>query len=567
MQFINNHTVKKIFFTSVILFDFIFNVNANNIQVSNLAVTGQNYAQHFCLVQFDLSWENSWRNDTTPPFNWDAAWVFIKYKSLTGEWHHATLNNTGHVPPDSVTIISSGDGKGVFIYRSYSGQGNVSWANVKIRWNYGTDNIPDDAMLDLAVYAIEMVYVPEGNFRLGDGNGTSVSLLGYRAVSPANTPALISTAYDTIKVGCCAGWDSWWSYNVGIGIDGDDGIDSTLDHVIDCPNYPTGYKAFYCMKYEVSQEQYRDFLNSLTRTQQNRRVWTDLNTKSSTDTVYVMSKTLTPDSHQGICVPDEFSFHDPIQFYCELNKVSTSPPSFDPDSIDDGQTYACNYLSWMDAAAYADWAGLRPMTEMEFEKACRGPNPSVFGEFAWGTPMIHSGGYTYNHAHHGYPDQMITNPGDSIGNAAYSSVSSGGPLRNGIFAASSNNHLKAEAGSSYYGIMELSGNVWELCVHGANNAGFTFTGLHGNGELNASGDADVDYWPGIGGNNNPFAASTTYSGTGVTGAGGAGWRGGAFNMDFTNLRVSDRSYAGVYSQAGTHWWSAGFRAVRSAPVD
>ena len=49
----------------------------------------------------------------------------------------------------------------------------------------------------------------------------------------------------------------------------------------------------------------------------------------------------------------------------------------------------CNFLSWQDGYAYAGWAGLRPMTELEFEKACRGPLNPVPHEHAWGsTEMV-----------------------------------------------------------------------------------------------------------------------------------------------------------------------------------
>jgi formylglycine-generating enzyme required for sulfatase activity len=559
--------MKTSFLLLFILFVVIFSARSNNVQVSNLSITGQNYFQHYCLVEFDLSWENSWRNDSTPPFNWDAAWVFIKYKSLAGEWHHATLSNEGHSSPDSATITSSGDNKGVFIYRAFEGHGNVNWANVQLRWNYGTDNIPDDAAIDIAVYAIEMVYVPEGNFRLGDGDGTFVmSSNSFYSITPFNTAALISAAYTSVRTYPFNGYDAIYAYGSGFGIDGDDGIDTTLDQTIDCPNYPTGYKAFYCMKYEISQEQYRDFLNSLTRTQQNKRVWSDIS-GTSTDTVYVLSKMMFAYYNQSICIDSVFSQNRPIKFYCELNKVSTYPPSFDPDSIDDGQTYACNYLTWMDATAYADWAGLRPMTEMEYEKACRGPNPSLVGEFAWGTSTIYQSSFSYNYTHHGYYDQIITNPGDSIGNANHVFSSAQGPLRNGIFAASSANHLKIEAGSSYYGIMEMTGNLWEMTVHGGNNAGLTFTGLHGNGELNSSGDADVDFWPGIGGNNDPALASSSYSGIGVTGSGGAGRRGGGCASFSNELTISARAFAGTGQQPRMHYDSNGFRAVRSAPAE
>ena len=46
------------------------------------------------------------------------------------------------------------------------------------------------------------------------------------------------------------------------------------------------------------------------------------------------------------------------------------------------------YMCWADCATYADWAGLRPMTELEFEKACRGPLKPVPDEYAWGTAAV-----------------------------------------------------------------------------------------------------------------------------------------------------------------------------------
>lgn len=51
---------------------------------------------------------------------------------------------------------------------------------------------------------------------------------------------------------------------------------------------------------------------------------------------------------------------------------------------DDGAWVSANDLSWMDGAVLADWAALRPFTELEFEKAARGPVVPVADEFAWG---------------------------------------------------------------------------------------------------------------------------------------------------------------------------------------
>ncbi|MCS7153886.1 MAG: SUMF1/EgtB/PvdO family nonheme iron enzyme [Bacteroidia bacterium] len=72
-----------------------------------------------------------------------------------------------------------------------------------------------------------------------------------------------------------------------------------------------------------------------------------------------------------------------------------------------------------------------------------------------------------------------------------------GPLRVGFAASGSTNRV--QAGASYYGVMELTGNVWEWVV-GFNSNVSGFTGLHGNGELTTSlnppaGRFDVPGWP------------------------------------------------------------------------
>ena len=60
------------------------------------------------------------------------------------------------------------------------------------------------------------------------------------------------------------------------------------------------------------------------------------------------------------------------------------------NNVNDGQSGAMNNLSWADLAAYLDWAALRPMTELEFEKVCRGTMPRVAGEYPWGDTTINA---------------------------------------------------------------------------------------------------------------------------------------------------------------------------------
>ena len=81
-------------------------LNANNISISNPVLTGKNTGSHYIMVQFDISWENSWRTSSAPN-NWDAAWVLVKYRIAGGAWQHAWLNDVGHTAP-SGSIIDVG---------------------------------------------------------------------------------------------------------------------------------------------------------------------------------------------------------------------------------------------------------------------------------------------------------------------------------------------------------------------------------------------------------------------------------------------------------------------------
>ena len=131
-------------------------LKANNIAVSNVTLKNRNTISDYVSVSFDLSWENSFRKSTGSS-NWDAAWVFVKYKiGATGEWKHATLNTTGHTIP-SLGASTQTDGTGIFLYRNTTGNGTFTLNGVELRWNYGTDGVPDESKIYVKVFAIEMI--------------------------------------------------------------------------------------------------------------------------------------------------------------------------------------------------------------------------------------------------------------------------------------------------------------------------------------------------------------------------------------------------------------------------
>lgn len=536
----------------------IINVRANNIEVSSVSLTDQSASGHYCNVKFNISWDNSWRTSGVPQ-NWDAAWVFVKYRLSGGPWQHATLNTSGHTSASGSTITASADGKGIFIYRSTDGSGTNSWTNNKIRWNYGNDGVADDASLEVSVLAIEMVYIPQGSFYIGDGNGSDESQYAFHTGTGTNAVQITSSLVSNIRVSGSSAYDDAQLKDPGIGIDGDGGIDTDNSGSIDNPDYPTGYQAIYSAKYEISQEQYVDFLNMLTRNQQITRVQSDISGTFVSNT-FVMTNSSNIDGRCGIrCNFTLPAAPGAIEFFNDNNG------NFVPNETTDGQTLPLTYATWMDLAAYADWTGLRPMTELEFEKICRGPNNAVYGEFAWGTTNIHSS--SYNFADYNAPTEGITDPGEYTGNAIYNSTSnSGNPNRCGIFAYSAIHPTRQETGAGFYGVMEMTGNVAEILVNIGSVAGRSYRGNHGNGVLTASGDSDVDYWPGINGNTETWTANQAFGGiTGVTGYAGNGLKGGSsLNSPAQGvLQTSSRSTAGTY--VNTRIYTSNTHLVRTAP--
>lgn len=429
---------------------------ANNIQISDVRLASQNTAEGFYMIEFDLSWDNSWRTSTYES-NWDAAWVFVKFTIQNQQqWTHADLHyvngiNDGHHVPGDATIRtmnnssgSVGNGVGVFIYRSDNGIGDVDYSNIQLRWDYADNGIEDDDVIDIAIHAIEMVYVPEGAFYAGDGQQD----FGQLEAGVSGMPYQV-TSENQITLG--GGGASCMGNNNAINMLNADDFDDATSRILPAA-FPKGYAAFYCMKYEVSQGQYASFLAHLTTEQRNER--------------------------------------DGPHY---VNAVNVFP-------IDDGNHYAIaeypyramDYLSWADAAAYLDWAGLRPLSELEYEKACRGPQMPVTNELAWGNDSWYIEGL-YELENEGTPQETIlpSSLGQHVGNANTLSIYSGSPspMRCGIFAASAVHKTRQETGATYYGIMEMSGNAYEPVISIGSNQTRDYSGRHGDGYLTNSGNA------------------------------------------------------------------------------
>lgn len=459
-------------------------VFANNVAVSNVELKTPTAST--VVVEFDLSQSNPFGNltDANSAAFSDYIWVFLKYDTDaiaegTWGWQHATLTTAGSDGNTFYSNICTGsggnicvtaDGKGAFIKAS------AQAANLQLVWNYSVDDgdgdpnttsdkVQSTATARVKVMAIEMVYIPQGQFVYNAGS---------------------------------IGVNSWNNHGgaTQITVDGPPVTPCFGNAATDCPNgaqanWPNGFNAFYVGKYEVSQGQYADFLNTISATNGTARYLAQ--------TTYQYTIT-----------------------YTGGNYAASSP------------NRACNFLSWDDTVAYLDWAALRPMTEMEFEKSARGGGTNT-NTYPWGTANPDTGNAVYLPSGHSSPYNAWSYYADYCDPAVCANDVNDGPTNVGNYLSGDLARSSVQTGASPYGVADMTGNVWEHLI----NCNSTTTPANGDGNLAVLPAS----WPGW--------------------ATGKGIRGGSWNDSVANgsLRVSDRSGAEwAYAARST---DVGFRPART----
>lgn len=399
---------------------------ANNVQV-----TGVSYNAGSHQVLFTLTWENSW-DLAGAPGNHDAVWIFIKCQTGNNVWSHAQLSTTAsaHTLGSSLALAQPGamNPYGVLIKRGTPGFGNINGGNtVSLQLTTPT------GITAIQLFAVEMVYVTGGPFGIGHS-----SVAGTLAATTISNENMIPAG-------------------------------SLRMNASDIPAaFPKGFNAFYVMKYEISQGQYTDFLNTLTRTQQIARVATDISGTAVTNR-YVMSNQAGLTQYNHIMCPATLSATESVIFSCAV-----------PEK-------ACNYLGWADYASYLDWAGLRPFTEMEFEKICRGFDARIDEQLIWGGIYINTNQLPTST---GIIDADLptettiwsdaaTNP-NGYANVSKNHITGGRLMRCGFPGDKPTNRILS--GATYFGAMEMAGNAGEYVVQ-VEDGGLLFTGENGNGDV------------------------------------------------------------------------------------
>lgn len=544
---------------------------ANNISIQKVAITDTNRTNKTAAIRFNISWDNSWRDEV----NWDAAWIFVKYRrpqDSVWRYRHMTMSQVNNSPGTGSTTMKFAipdDRKGAFYYRSSIGSGNIKMDSVKLFWNYGADSVSVIDSVEVKVFATEMVYVPQGNFSLGDGNGTQKSYNSFQIKSAPNNFVTITDKWSplvNIMVNINDnGIDDAILHKDGIRISGLGGIDINNDKIADLPDFPTGYRAFYCMKYPVTQGQYADMLNtlSLRDTVFQWMQYSDTTRLKKINSKYKAAlQNLDPFFYN---IPNDLQRHT-----ISLDSIEAKYFVSRPDrAFGRGQT---NYYE-----SYSDWAALRPMSEMEYEKAARGPLPPMYKtyrqnnnynynsdttsywsgfDWAWGNDSTiarenNMGGsnstfrtLTYSGQENGTETfsnynvfKRYINPSNSYYGAATGGDGGSGPYRVGIFATDTSSRISS--GATYYGAMDFSKNVAQCVVSAGSARSRTLSyKKNGDGMLNYYGLADQNEFFNSGNSGSAMGSGSQYL---------------------------SKQYA--VSERQQNWSNIGFRSVRTAPAE
>ncbi len=481
-----------LFLCLFLLFSFVFflpQAAANNLQITNAKLVEQDTNADTGKLRFNISWENSWRDAT----NYDAVWVFAKYClsacDTTGEWKHAKLKTAGTNPTGttggtgtSLDVVVSQDKLGAFLQRSANGTGTITNTSAKLVWDYAASSVTDAQAFGsntrIRIFGIEMVYIPQGAFYAGDATSNyygEFTNSDYNLTSTTQPWYIGSenaiTTTDGYNYGA-AGYfytnpsDDYYNMGALTGMSPvSDMGDRNSGEIFTIPAaFPKGSQAFYMMKYEISQGQFRDFLNSLTLGQQN-----DAGLTITGPNNYIKSRSQTGGARSIVG--------------CDYNNNDIY------DEADDGEWTPFETTQFLQIFRYLCWAGLRPMTELEYEKAARGTVSAVAGEYAWG-----SSSYTANAGFSNFRTKDETSNNSANINIWLDNYILCCASRVGMFATSSTN--RQSSGASYYGVLDLSGNAMEIVYPVGQYFAEGFAGNHGTGyssayEWPSSGDAGV----------------------------------------------------------------------------
>ncbi len=430
---------------------------------------------------FNVSWENAWKNER----NHDAVWLFFKSESNSGQSKHIKVQDKGHNVIASFTnqeprlaFKVPSDRMGLFLHLDAAYRGNIN-VTISVQLSPSSFEGINTRQAEFKAFGLEMVHIPSGEFTLGDIDSASVGHGAFFKPGKNGKVAGLVTIKSEHKPLTIAN-NGHIFYRSSEGYEGDQQGEIPT-------SFPKGIQPFYTMKYELSESRYVEFLNSLSATQSN---------------------------HRSMLGESNYE------------KLGGKITLLDDRYVTTVEDKPCQFVGWDDAMAYADWAGLRPMTEFEFTKAARGPGKPIKKGFPWGSNK----------------KQQIQRLPDQTGKLS---------MINGWDESQMSDDHKIYFGASYYWVMDLAGSLWERVISVGHEIGRKYVGNHGDGMLDEKGNANTVGWP-----------------VGDENLGGVGFRGGGFygySREYHEFNpfspIAFRPYGGWHGTMRAHAY--GTRFVRT----
>lgn len=219
----------------------------------------------------------------------------------------------------------------------------------------------------------------------------------------------------------------------------DMGGDNTQASADEFPKHKVQVKAFYMDITEVTNAQFRKFVEATgyVTTAERKPDWEALKktvppgTPKPPDSVLVAASLVFRQTSGPV------SLHDYNQWWSWVSGASWQHPQGPGSSIAGKDSYPVVQVSWDDAMAYCRWAGKRLPTEAEWEFAARGG--LINNVYPWGNEHINTGRAKANSWEGKFP--YLNEKKDGFVTAA---------------------PVKTYAPNGY-GLYDMAGNVWEWC--------------------------------------------------------------------------------------------------------
>ena len=342
-------------------------------------------------VAVRIEWRHAWRDAR----NHDGVWVVVRDRERPATPIAKLLpggaRSLGGGTHDAEIAVTA-DGVGAFVApRLTPGEERVDPVVLRVELRLAGDSVPTSPFAT----GLEMVYIPAGAFELGDADAQARAQGSLFAVDEDPGAPTRYEVRDESAIAVADEPGALW-YEVG----GEPQYRG--DRAGPIPEgFPKGTRAFWIMKREFRQGDWAAFLAALPPVARALR-W----------------RPPAASAEGAAC----FSLAD-----VDGVPVASAPAR------------PLQFVSWDDTCALLDWHRLRPLTELEFEKAARGPVAPCALDFPWGiadaAPVLRRVESTRDLRHDGAA-------AEAGGDAA----------------------ARIARGASYFGVLDLAGSVWERVV-------------------------------------------------------------------------------------------------------